>query len=211
MSEGELLVALRASGAGFRHVVFTQNRRVMLSVAEGGATLRVNRAFAAAPAGVLAAIARLCSARRTRERAAARAEIQRFIASIPAPDTPPVRRERRSSPGDAAHLDRLREEFQRVNVEFFDGALPLVPLFLSGRMRRRNGHFSAAPMEIVISRRLCTHGAPREAEQTLRHEMIHLWQHVSGASPDHGADFRRMARVLGVHPRATRAVSWRGD
>jgi predicted SprT family Zn-dependent metalloprotease len=75
-------------------------------------------------------------------------------------------------------------------------------------MKRRNGHFSARPLEIVLSRRLCTHGAPGEAEQTLRHEMIHLWQFVEGIPVDHGAAFRRMARKLDVHPRATRRVEW---
>jgi predicted SprT family Zn-dependent metalloprotease len=75
-------------------------------------------------------------------------------------------------------------------------------------MKRRNGHFSVHPLEIVISRRLLTHAADGEAERTLRHEMIHLWQHESGRRPGHGADFRRWAERLGVRPRATRTVEW---
>jgi predicted SprT family Zn-dependent metalloprotease len=75
-------------------------------------------------------------------------------------------------------------------------------------MRRRNGHFSIEPLEIVISRRLCDAAADGEAERTLRHEMIHLWQHVQGDRPDHGAEFRRWAVRLDVHPRATRDVEW---
>jgi predicted SprT family Zn-dependent metalloprotease len=76
-------------------------------------------------------------------------------------------------------------------------------------MRRRNGHFCSHPLEIVISRQLCTHAAPGESEQTLRHEMIHLWQHVTGKKPDHGPEFRAWARRLDVHPRATRPVTWK--
>jgi len=75
-------------------------------------------------------------------------------------------------------------------------------------MRSRNGHFSRAPLEIVISRRLCEHAVPGEAEMTLRHEMIHLWQHVVGLKPDHGGTFRWWARRLDVHPRARRPVRW---
>ncbi len=86
-----------------------------------------------------------------------------------------------------------------------------MPLFLSGRMRSRNGHFSSHPLEIVVSRRLCTHAEAGEAERTLRHEMIHLWQHVQGKKPDHGTEFRAWARRLDVHPRATRRVTWKNQ
>jgi hypothetical protein len=96
-----------------------------------------------------------------------------------------------------------------VNREIFAAALPAVPLFLSGRMRRRNGHFAADPPQIVISSRLCTHALPGESERTLRHEMIHLWQHANGLPVGHGRDFRVWAVRLGVAPRATREVCWR--
>lgn len=95
-----------------------------------------------------------------------------------------------------------------MNEAFFGGRLPDVPLRLSGRMRRRNGHFSAEPLEIAIARRLCEGAADGEAERTMRHEMIHLWQWVEGRKPGHGADFRRWARRLEIHPRATRTVCW---
>src|SRR5690606_2390887 len=100
---------------------------------------------------------------------------------------------------------------RRINAAHFDSALPEVPIRLSGRMRRRNGHFSVSPLEIAISRSLFTHAAEGEAFHTLRHEMIHLWQWWSGSSLGHGPDFRRLARELDVHPRATRSVSWNGD
>lgn len=196
------------AGARFRRVVFTRNKRVMASVAERGAALRLNAAFAAAPEAVLVAVAVLFTSRDRRTRSAARETVMRFVSQLPASPSG-QRRARRVPAADRPHLERLRTEFERVNREHFGGQLPAVPLFLSGRMRSRNGHFSSHPLEIVLSRRLCTHAADGEAEQTLRHEMIHLWQHAVGKKPDHGREFRAWARRLGVHPRASRPVAWK--
>jgi len=60
--EAAVLAIVRKAGGGFRRVVFTRNRRVMASVAEGGAALRLNEAFAGAPEAVLGAVATLFSA-----------------------------------------------------------------------------------------------------------------------------------------------------
>jgi hypothetical protein len=208
--EREVLAVVRGAGAGVREVVFTHNRRVMVSVAGRGSTLRLHETFRRAPEPVLHAVGRLLAARAPRERAAARETIRRFLADYPPPaPTAPARRARRVPAADRPHLERLRQEFARVNHEHFGGALPEVPLFLSGRMRSRNGHFSSRPLEIVLNRRLCVEAAPGEAEQTLRHEMIHLWQHVTGRPVDHGREFRAWARRLGVRPRATRTVVWK--
>jgi len=210
-TEAETLAVIARVTPQFRRVVYTRNRRIMASAAERGRALRLNVAFARAPEEVLVAVARLFTGRDARTRNRARAIVRAFIRSIPPDSSAPRRRPRarRVEPGDQRHLDRLMEEFRRVNAERFGGALPEVPLFLSGQMRRRNGHFCGNPLEIVISRRLCTHASPGEAEHTLRHEMIHLWQHVEGKKPDHGAEFRAWARRLDVHPRATRSVAWK--
>lgn len=208
-SEAEVLAAVRRAGGAFQRVVFTQNRRIMASVAARGAELRLNTAFAAAPEEVLRAVAALFSARTRGGRAAARPVVRAFLDALPPPaDAARRPRARRAHPADEPHLERLRAEFDRVNGASFGGRLPRVPLHLSGKMRRRNGHFSSHPLEIVIARRLFTHAEPGEAEHTLRHEMIHLWQYVEGAPVDHGAAFRRLARRLDVHPRATRPVRW---
>jgi hypothetical protein len=207
--EAALLEIARRAGGGFLRVVLTRNRRVMASVARGGAELRLNHAFASAPEAVIVAAAVLFSSRDRRVRNAARETVRRFITAIPAAGSSRHPRRRHVPAHDRPHLERLREEFTRANAEYFDDTLPSVPLYLSGQMRRRNGHFSPQPLEIVISRRLCVHGMPGEAELTLRHEMIHLWQHATGRPVDHGAEFRRMARRLDVHPRATRPVRWR--
>jgi predicted SprT family Zn-dependent metalloprotease len=75
-------------------------------------------------------------------------------------------------------------------------------------MRRRNGHFSSDPLEIAIARSLCLEAMAGEAERTLRHEMIHLWQWKNGVKVGHGKEFRRWAERLEIHPRATRSVCW---
>lgn len=213
-TEAETLAVVAPIAPHFRKVVYTRNRRIMASVAERGRALRLNEAFASAPRDVLIAVARLFSARDSRTRARAKAVVRGFIAQIPPVEGsagPRRPRRRQVLPGDEPHLQRLRDEFRRVNAAHFGGALPEVPLYLSGQMRRRNGHFSSHPVEIVISRRLLTHAHPGEAEHTLRHEMIHLWQHAEGKKPDHGAEFRAWARRLDVHPRATRAVGWKNQ
>ena len=197
----------------FRKVVYTRNRRTMASVAERGRTLRLHVSFAEAPSEVLLAVGRLFSARDARTRERAKAAVREFIRTIPLEPGVVRRRPRKRQvePGDEPYVARLLDEFRRVNAAHFDGALPEVPLFLSGQMRRRNGHFCSHPLEIVISRTLCTHAHPGEAEHTLRHEMIHLWQHAAGKKPDHGPEFRAWARRLDVHPRATRRVQWKNQ
>ncbi|HEX2094098.1 MAG TPA: SprT-like domain-containing protein, partial [Longimicrobiaceae bacterium] len=207
-TEREVLGVVRAAGSEVREVVLTRNRRIMASLVGGGSTLRLHHSFASAPDAVLHAVARLFAARSTRERTAARRVVRGFLAALPR-KAPAAPRKRRIPRADREHLERLRAEFERTNREHFGGTLPEVPIFLSGRMRSRNGHFSSHPLEIVISRKLCRDAHPGEAEHTLRHEMIHLWQHAVGKKPDHGAEFRAWARRLGVHPRAMRTVCWK--
>lgn len=181
----------------------------MASVGDAGETLRLHEAFRDAPEDVLRSIGLVLRGRGRPGEAAARERVRAFLKrSLPA--APPASRPRpeRPSPADRVHLQRLRAEFEAVNAAHFGGSLPTVPLRISGRMRRRNGHFSANPLEIAISRRLCEMGAAGEAECTLRHEMIHLHQYVAGRKPGHGKDFRLWAERLGVPPRASRTVCW---
>jgi hypothetical protein len=211
---GEALAIVRQVAPQFQVLVYTRNRRIMASVAERGRALRLNVAFAQADEAVLVSVARLFTARDARTRSRAREAVRAFIRGIPADAAGPARRRPRTRevlPGDERHIERLVGEFRRINAAHFGGALPEVPVYLSGAMRRRNGHFCSHPLEIVISRRLCTHAAPGESEHTMRHEMIHLWQHAQGKKPDHGAEFRAWARALDVHPRATRRVTWKGQ
>jgi predicted SprT family Zn-dependent metalloprotease len=41
-----------------------------------------------------------------------------------------------------------------------------------------------------------------DVEETLLHEMVHQWQAESGRRVDHGREFRRKAREVGISPRA---------
>lgn len=207
--EARVLSAVRAGGARFRRVVFTRNRRVMASVGDAGETLRLHETFRDAPDDILRSIGVVLTGRGRPGESAARERVRAFLQGR-LPATPPAPRPRRyrPTPADRENLERLRAEFDAVNAAHFGGSLPTVPLRISGRMRRRNGHFSAHPLEIAISRHLCENGAAGEAERTLRHEMIHLHQYIAGRKPGHGKDFRRWAERLDVPPRASRSVCW---
>lgn len=207
LARERILEAARTRAPAIRDVVFTRNRKVMLSLGDRGTTLRLQEQFVDAPAEVLNAIGALLNPISQRERAMARDRINGFLSGLELPK--PARRRRRVYASDRPHLERLQAEFDRVNEAFFDGELPRVPIYLSGRMSRRNGHFCTNPPEIVISLRLCEEAVEGEAEITLRHEMIHLWQQVKGMRLGHGEDFRRWARRLDVRPRATRQVRWK--
>jgi hypothetical protein len=204
--EEPLLHLIGEGGVSFTRLIWTRNRRVMVSVARDRSAIRLHERFREAPPEVLRAIGRLYSRGSAREREVARGLVRDFLGQSPPAPTRP--RPRRRIDGDCETIERLVREFDRVNREHFESRLPSVPIHLSGRMRRRNGHFSTDPLEIVISRRLCSDAVAGEAERTLRHEMIHLWQHACGNRPDHGAEFRRWAAILTVHPRATREVEW---
>lgn len=207
-AEEPLLAHVAAGGARFRKVVFTENRRVMVSAGDQGKTLRLHECFRDAPPSVLRAVGRVLSTRSEKTRAIARAAIIEYLRQNP-PTAPERPRRRRIPAADRAEIERLEQEFDRINEAYFGGSLPRVPISLSGRMRRRNGHFCSHPPEIVISRALCRDAESGEAEKTLRHEIIHLWQFHEGRKPGHGLDFRRWADRLGIHPRATRDVTWK--
>jgi hypothetical protein len=211
-SEAGVLAVLRRHGAPHQRVAFTHNRRTMISVGRDRSLIRMHLSFAGADEAVLAAVAVLYTpGAPPRKRNAAKQAVRAFINAIPLDRTVARPLRRRPHPRDRVHLERMQAVFDEVNRASFSGKLPRVPIHLSHKMRRRNGHFSSRPLEIVISWRLCAHGAPGEAEETMRHEMIHLWQYVEGLPVDHGPVFRRTARRLNVHPRATRPVRWKGD
>lgn len=208
--ENDLLDQVAAGGRRFDRVLFTRNRRVMVSVSDRGRTLRLHEAFDDAPVGLLREIGAFCAGPGSERGRGARQTIRDYLATrLTVEETRSTRRPRRPAaprPEDSPLLQRLRDEFDAVNARHFGGALPVIPIRVSDRMRGRNGHFRADSPEIAISRLLFTAAAEGEAEHTLRHEMIHLWQWVSGVKPGHGKDFRRWARVLQVHPRARRRV-----
>jgi hypothetical protein len=208
--EARVLEAVARGGARFERVVLTRNRRVIASSTERGRTLRLHEVFRDAPPEVLRALGVVLSSRSSAAaKARARTDVRGHLARNPLDSGPPTPRPERIRRSDLPYLDALLIEFRRVNDQYFGSSLPEVPIHLSGRMRRKLGFFRSEPPGIAISRALCARGAAGEAEETLRHEMIHLWQWTTGTRVGHGADFRAWARRLDVHPRAARRVRWR--
>jgi hypothetical protein len=190
------------------NVRLTKNRTVVVSYGRG--ELRVHQNFLDAPEEVWRAIILFVHGR-TR---AARTEAKRIILRFPIERTanPRPRKPHETHPDDIRLAERLAEWHRRYNAEHFDGKLKDVPIRISRRMRSRLGHYSTVtpdglPAEIVISRRHYRRHGMQETLHTLLHEMVHQWQDETGQEIDHGREFRRKARAVGVAPQATRRVA----
>lgn len=198
----------RLQGMGLRGIeslTLMRTRTVMVSLI--GRALRVHEGYAEAPDSVLRAIVTFATSRTRATRAAAREQIlQHDVERAPA-----VRRAERARPGDLALVAGLTEAHAVLNAQWFGGALTTVPLRISGRMATRLGHYDPGsrltPPEIALSRTHVMQHGWREAMHTLLHEMVHQWQHETGASIDHGAAFRRKCREVGITPSAKRDVT----
>lgn len=190
---------------GVDRLVLMRTRTVMVSLS--GRTLRVHEDYAEAPERVLRAIVTFATARTRAARSAARDVIVSHDVARP----PAARRAERPRPGDVALLAQLAAAHRELNGRWFDGALSAVEVRLSGRMATRLGHFDPGsrevPAEIVLSRRHVVRDGWREAMHTLLHEMVHQWQHETGRVVDHGPEFRRKAREVGITPAARRDVT----
>lgn len=106
---------------------------------------------------------------------------------------------------------KLRQFHAELNAARFGGELMPIPIRVSRRMKSRLGHYvwsgqAARDAEIVISRRHIRRNGWDEAVHTLLHEMVHQWQDERGLSVDHGRDFRRKAKAVGIVPRARREL-----
>ncbi len=192
-------------------ITVTRNRTVMISWRPRSG-LRLHAGYAAAPDEVLRAIVRFLARRVPRaERIAARRVFMAFPVDQHVASRPDRGRKARPiSPEDQPLIDRLSHLHEILNAQHFDGALATIPIRLSDRMRSRLGELRAlpsrdlsrGPIEIIISRRhIRRHGWDAAAE-TLLHEMVHQWQVEHGHPLDHGREFRRKAREVGVAPRA---------
>lgn len=200
--------ALLALGLrGIERVRLTRNRTVMVSFSQG--ELRVHEGYLDAPEPVLRAVVGFVCGRTRADRRRAREVILAHQIARPA-GSPPRRREA-DRPEDApivAQLTRFHAHYNRV---YFGGRLRTVPIRLSGRMRTRLGHYTAAtptgePAEIVLGREHLRRHGWEEALHTLLHEMVHQWQDEAGHPIDHGATFRKKAREVGITPSARRHV-----
>jgi hypothetical protein len=208
-SPEELLARLRQLGLnGIDRCVLTHNRSVMISFR--GGVLRLNRGYLDAPFEVHRAIAAFVSGRTRSARRAA----QGIILEYPIPvHTMRPRREHnpRARPSDIPLIEELTRAHEHYNAMLFGGQLSRIAIRISGRMRNRLGQYSAPcatgrPAEITISRRHIRRHGWEEALHTLLHEMVHQWQAENGMPIDHGREFRRKAREVGVAPTARRVV-----
>ena len=205
----DLVGRLRAFGLPANvDVALHSNRRVMISVDRSG-DLRVHRGYGHAPDRIVAALARWAT-RRPRLSQRDRRALARIVLGFPVHDhAPPTRpRQRRpepNEPGDAARLARLGALHSALNARWFASSLGAIEIRLSGRMRRRLGHYeprSEGVPAIVISRRHLSRNGWASATDTLLHEMVHQWQDETGLPLNHGAGFRQKAREVGIAPRA---------
>lgn len=184
------------------------NNRVTLMSWRPRTGLRLHGGYAAAPDAILRAMVRFLSRRVPRaERAAARRIFIAFPVDRHVPSRAPrPRRPRAASPTDIPLLERLVAAQQGFNVAHFGGGLPTIPIRISDRMRARLGELRATPdgraVEISISRRHIRRDRWDAVLETLLHEMVHQWQTEEGHRLDHGREFRRKAREVGIHPRA---------
>lgn len=206
----ELGAELKRLGLGSEYRVrLTRNRTVVVSYGKG--ELRIHESFLEAPEEVWRAIVVFVKGR-TRS---ARRDARKIILDFPIQRTEqPVRspKQHRMHPEDIVLAERLMEFHARYNTDHFEGKLSSIPIRISRRMRSRLGHYSTAsrdglPAEIVISRRHYRRHGWDETLHTLLHEMVHQWQDESGQVIDHGREFRRKARAVGVAPHATRRVA----
>ena len=166
-----------------------------------------------APDRVLRAIVRFLRHRVPRQlKRALEHEFLTFPVDLYAP--PPARRRRveRPRPGDLRILHELSVVHERFNRLHFDGRLQAIPFRLSGRMKTRLGEYSVnvrtgESVAITISRSHVRNEPWSEVEHTVLHEMVHQWQVESGRTLDHGSEFRRKARAVGIQPSARRHLT----
>jgi hypothetical protein len=198
--------------SGLRRLELHTNRTVMLSWGDG--TLRIHRGYAMAPDRVLHAIVKFLSARVPRKlKQALEHHFLSFPVELYAPA--PVRRPKQPEhprPGDLRILHALAQTHERFNHQHFEGKLQEIPFRLSGRMRTRLGEYSVnvrtgESVAITISRSHVRNEPWEEVEHTVLHEMVHQWQVETGQSLDHGREFRKKARAVGIQPRARRQVN----
>jgi hypothetical protein len=203
---GELLARLQALGlSGIRSCTLTGNRSSVVSFR--GDRLRVQRAFAAADDGVLAAIVAFVNGRGTARR---RARRQLLAYEIPRTALPPAGRRRRAAmhPADAHLAVRLTAAHAELNRDRFGGTLGAIAIRVSRRLRRRLGHYSAgtpeSTPEIAIGRRHLRRDGWASACETLVHEMVHQWQHETGRPLRHDRAFREKCAEIGIPTGAVR-------
>jgi len=96
-------------------------------------------------------------------------------------------------------LERLYQHYRQVNLNKFDGTLPLdYRIEFNPNLRRLTGRITYGMRLIEISRwHFAQYGMP-DALATLEHELLHLYLHTLGKPSGHNLLFKRTAQVLGI-------------
>ena len=203
----ELRTRLMRLGLGAHYRVrLTTNRTVVVSYS--GGELRIHNSFLGANEEVWRAVIVFVHGRTRGVRNEARRKILQF--PVPRSSGAPRRKRapERTNPADVPFIRELSRWHAAYNDERFGGALRMIPIRISRRMKSRLGHYSpegeGSEPEIVISRRHIRRDGWEEALHTLLHEMVHQWQDETGQPVDHGAGFRKKAREVGISARASR-------
>ncbi len=192
-------------------VRLTENRTVVVSFTDR--EIRIHRGYLDAPDEVLGSVVRFVQGRTRRERAEARRGLLAWkIPTHAHAPRGPGRQAERTHPADERLARDLANEHAGLNALKFGGELSAVPIRVSRRMKSRLGHYTwrgqpSRDPEIVISQRHIRRDGWNEAIHTLLHEMVHQWQDERGFKVDHGREFRRKARAVGITPLARRDVA----
>ncbi|HXC25825.1 MAG TPA: SprT-like domain-containing protein [Gemmatimonadaceae bacterium] len=118
----------------------------------------------------------------------------------------------RTNPKDKPLVERLSAAYQQSNTDLFGGTLTPIYIRISRRMKNKLGHYMMAtktglPAEIAISWQHIQRDSWEEVLHTLVHEMVHQWQDETGLPLDHGREFRKKAKEVGISGRATRRMA----
>lgn len=222
-SEEQVLAFLRDRGAKrLRAVRLRTNRSTIWSLTRGGAQLNLHRAFAAAPAPLLAhfvtivndgglATERARDASRrlsewpplARDLARIRADAARTGASPSGFGVGPCC----ATPAQRRYLRRL---YRYLNRSRFGGRLPVsVPIRLSNRMRSRLGQMVPGEidgrrrvLEIALNVDLMVSGNGHARLDTLVHEMAHAADWLFDGEVGHGPTWKWWAESAGCESTA---------
>jgi len=117
----------------------------------------------------------------------------------------------KTNPKDKPLVERLIAAYEQSNADLFGGTLIPIYIRISRRMKNKLGHYmmatkSGLPAEIAISWQHIQRDSWNEVLHTLVHEMVHQWQDQNGLPLDHGREFRKKAKEVGISARATRRM-----
>ncbi len=219
----EILRFLQERGATrLRSVCLRRNRSTIWSLTRGGRRLNLQRAFAAAPAHVLAQFVPIVLVGGHGSEASKRAS-QRLSEWPPLlRDLERIQREERrhrtrargfgvgpcsATPMQRAYLNRL---YRYLNHSRFGGRLPAsVPIRLSNRMKSRLGQMVPGEidgrrrvLEIALNIDLMLEGNGKVRLDTLVHEMAHAADWLVDGEVGHGPTWRSWAEWAGCEATA---------